>query len=523
MSRFLSAASMLALGASLTLVAGAGSASAQNWPELARQDLQAAHDELAANHPAPAVGGAAGQQFNAWLDTGLQQALAQAGRANSGSSQAYLVRYYAAGFRDANIYGRASYDTPATRFEALSWGGVTTGWRDGRYVVTNVERGTRGAPPIGAAIVSCNGTPIEEYARSKLDLWEGNLNTEAGRVQTAPYLLWNRNNPYVNGVPSLCEYQSGRGRPREFQLMPKPPTAGATEAAFRSTVWVHQGAPLSIETVNGRPWVNVHSFADDAGWDAFNAQLAEQAATLQGPQGFVLDFRGASGSSNLGSSARGYGTVNRIWTPEFAQGQQVTDAEFTYRATPKNREWYAQVVERMQQDARFVYESPQIIAQTQAILARMDQAIAAGEATFVLPANPLPEGTVSQTIGPDGQVLGTAPAAPTGPAANPVQGPVIVLVDSGCGGGCLDTVDLLSRLPNVRIVGSTTPADSVFIEQTNTRLPSNYTDVSYGHKAWLNRPRANNAPFDPQGALKYTGNPLDEAAVRTWVGGLFGA
>ncbi|HRO17634.1 MAG TPA: hypothetical protein PLU07_05575, partial [Ferruginibacter sp.] len=68
--------------------------------------------------------------------------------------------------------------------------------------------------------------------------------------------------------------------------------------------------PLSIETVNGRPWINVHSLADDAGWDAFNTQLQGQLATIQGPQGFVLDLRGGSGSSNLGSTARGYGVLN---------------------------------------------------------------------------------------------------------------------------------------------------------------------------------------------------------------------
>jgi len=106
-------------------------------------------------------------------------------------------------------------------------------------------------------------------------------------------------------------------------------------------------------------------------------------------------------------------------------------------------------------------------------------------------------------------------------AANPVQGPVIVLVDAGCSGGCLDTLDLLSKLPNVRIAGSTTATDSIFVEPTVERLPSNYSDLSYGHKAWTSRPRANNQPYTPAAGLTYTGNPADEAAVRAWVGTLF--
>ncbi|MDP2764223.1 MAG: hypothetical protein Q8O54_05235 [Brevundimonas sp.] len=134
-------------------------------------------------------------------------------------------------------------------------------------------------------------------------------------------------------------------------------------------------------------------------------------------------------------------------------------------------------------------------------MAAFDAAIAAGQPTFTLAGRP---------------------AVPDTGAPNPVQGPVIVLVDAGCSGGCLDTLDLLSKLPNVRIAGSTTATDSIFVEPTVLRLPSNYSDLSYGHKAWTSRPRANNEPFTPAPGLTYTGNPTDENAVRAWVGTLFG-
>jgi hypothetical protein len=154
----------------------------------------------------------------------------------------------------------------------------------------------------------------------------------------------------------------------------------------------------------------------------------------------------------------------------------------------------------MKQDARFVYEAPEVIAQTEATLAAFDAAIAAGQPSFNQPQ----------------------PATAADPnAANPVQGPVIVLVDAGCSGGCLDTLDLVSRLPNVRIAGTTTAADSIFIEQTVERLPSTYADLAYGHKAWTSRQRGNNQPFNPGQGLTYTGNPADETAVRAWVGTLF--
>ena len=495
MSRFLS----VAASAALVVAVSAGAAFAQDFRALARQDLQRAHDELAANHPAPAVQGPASQGFRGWLDAGLQESLGLASRVNSGDSHAYLLRYYAGGFRDSNIRVAPTFEGMGPYF-GISWPGFTTGWRGGRYVVTYVKPGTRSAPRVGDVVVECNVTPIEEFARAKLDRWEGNLETEAGRVTSAPYLMWNRNNPFTTGLPSQCSFQSGRGRPRDIQIRPIPVVAGDLEAAYRATVYMPPATPLAVETINGRPWLHVHSFADSAGWPAFNAAVEAQAASLQGPQGFVLDLRAASGSGVNSSTARGYGLANRIWTPEFTVSRQPAAGDLTYRATQGNRDWYAAALGRMEADPQFVYEAMPVIVQTREILAAYDAALAARQPTFTLAGRPA--------------------VADTG-APNPVRGAVVVLVDAGCSGGCLDTLDLLSKLPNVRIVGTTTATDSIFVEPTIERLPSNYSDLSYGHKAWTSRPRANNQPYTPAQGLIYTGNPADETAVRAWVGTLF--
>ena len=241
MSRMLT----FAAAAALTLVVGASPVVAQDFRSLARQDMQKMHDELAANHPAPAVPGAASQTFRGWLDAGLQEALGMVGQVNSGDSHAYLLRYYAGGFRDSNIRAEPTWEGAGPYF-GISWPGFTTGWRDGRYVVTYVKPGTRGAPRVGDAVTECNLTPIEEFASSKLDRWEGNLQTEAGRVTTAPYLMWNRNNPFAAGVPSQCSFQSGRGRPRSMQIRPIPVAAGDLEAAYRATVYMPPATPLAV-------------------------------------------------------------------------------------------------------------------------------------------------------------------------------------------------------------------------------------------------------------------------------------
>lgn len=495
MTRLLSAVS----AAALSLVIGAGSAAAQDFRALARQDLEAAHAALRDNHPAAVVQGEAGNAFRSWLDEGLRRALEMSAQVNSGDSHAALMRWYGAGFRDSNIRITPTFEGLGPYF-ATGWPGVATAWRDGRYVVSYVKPGTRGAPAVGSVVVECSGEPIEDYARRRLDLWRGDLDTEAGRIQSAPYLLWNLNNPITGGTPTTCKFQQGR-RTRDVALTNLTPQAGELETAFRASVYVPPAAnPLAVEQVNGRPWIHVHALADDAGWDAFYGQVEAQLSAIRGPAGAVIDLRGAQGLS-LNATARGYGLANRIWTPEFTVSRQPPAGEITYRATPANREWYAQTLARMQADPRFVQESAPVIEETAAIVQAFDQAIAAGQASFTLPGRP---------------------AVADAGAANPVQGPIVVLVDSGCSGGCLDTVDLLVNLPNVRLAGSTTAVDSIFVEPSVLRLPSNYSDLSYGHKAWIARARGHNQPHTPEPGLTYAGDPTDEQAVRAWVGALFG-
>lgn len=488
---------LTASAAGLALVLGAGAAVAQDFRALARQDLTAAHDALRDNHPAAVLPGPASQFFRDWLDAGLADSLAKAAQVNSGDAHAYLMRYYGAGFRDSNIDITPTFEGLGPYF-VTGWPGFTTGWRNGAYEVTYVQPGLRGAPPIGAVLVECQGKTAEEMAMARLDRWEGDLTTEAGRVRSAPYLLWNRNNQWTGGVPGSCKFTNGR-RSRDYDLRPQPIEPGTIEAAYRATVYMPGATPLAVEQVNGRPWVHVHSFADSAGWDAFNAQIEGDIASLHGPQGFVLDLRGASGQSYR-STTRGYGLANRIWTPEFTVSRQPAAGEITYRATAGNRQWFVETLARMEADPRFVQESAPVIEETRAIIAAFDAALEANQPLFTLAGRPAVQDTG---------------------APNPVQGQVVVLVDSGCSGGCLDTLDLLTRLPNVRLAGATTATDSIFIERTDVRLPSNYSDLSYGHKAWTSRQRPSHQPFKPAEGLTFTGNPADEAAVRTWVGTLF--
>lgn len=527
----------------------AGPAAAQNWSALAGQDLSIAAQELRDNHPAMVVDDRASGAFRSWMDTGLAQTREFLPRANSGNAYAYALRYFANGFRDSNISLEPSWDWERKPWDVAVWPNFATAWRDGKYVVSWVKQGARDMPPIGATLLQCGENTAEEIAQSRIDLFEGDLTQEAERIRTAPYLLWNRSNPLVGGYPTECEFQDGR-RKRKFKVLYGPANAVDAEAAYRASAYAAPAVPLAVEQVGNLTWINIHSLDPAAGWDAFYNQLEQSQAQIHQSAGVVIDLRGADGrdpdSIQLGNRA-----INRIWGGEFVNAQQPATGDLTYRVSQGNRDWYADIVGRMKADEAFAYDYPDAIERTEALVASFDAAIASGQRTITAPVQSLGTArsvlyqeavaqyeadlaaaeaeaaaqTEAGEVPTDGAQAEAAPAPapeapPAPPATNPVTGQVIVLVDGGCSNGCLDLVDTLSNLPNVRIAGQQTSADTIFFDPKRIRLESNYADLSYGLKAWTSRPRPSNQPIQPE--VPFTGNPLDENAVRAWVASLIG-
>lgn len=506
----------------------AGTASAQNvdWRAAGEQDLQAIHDALAENHPAVIGDGQAA--FRAQLETGLQESRARLDRVQDALDYAYLLRGYARGFRDANISIQPNWQA-APAWDGVAWSNLTVGWRNGRYVVTWVKPGERRLPPVGAELVSCDGTPAEDFARRRLDGWEGDLNLEADRVMTAPYLFWDRGNPFIGGLPGECQFRDGR-RARSYSLSSSFASEPERRAAWEATIYTPR-TPLGLEDWNGGKWIHMHTLAADAGWEGFFAQIEAQRDALRAAPVVVIDLRGAG----AGGAEYGYRLANWLWGVDFRLSRQPDAGQIAYRVSPANRQFFVEALGRMQADPVFAANYPGTIAEMQAVIAAFDAAAAAGQTTFTRAAPST--ATVSAVSAPapvagEGEepeaaaAAAAADAAPapaaTEPPANPVQGRVVVLVDAACRGGCLDTVDVLLTMPNVVLAGQPTGADTRFIEPTRLALPSGNAWLDYGHKAWLGRARGDNQPHVPAAGLTYAGDPTDEAAVRAWLAGVIG-
>ena len=505
-------------GFTLALMSTTAVAQTVDWRAAAQQDLQAIQTELRENHPAMVVGGQEAA-FNAQLQAGLTEAQGRIGDVRDALDYSYLMRGYARSLGDTNIWFEPNWQR-APLWDGVAWTNFTVGWRNGGYEVTWVKDGVRNLPPIGARLVSCDGQTAEELARRRLDGWEGELDLEADRVMTAPYLFWDRGNPFIGGLPAECEFRVGN-RNRDFRLTSGFATEGERRAAWAATIYTPQ-TPLALETFPGGHWLHVHDLTQ-AGSDAFLAQIDAQLDAIRGGN-VVIDLRGAMD----GSPALGYSLANRLWGVEYRVAQQNIAGEIVYRVSQDNRDYYADVLGRMQADAAFAYNYPGSVRAMQELVGRFDEALAAGQQTFtqpIVPPIPAVEAAAVEGTTAEGEETATgeaaAPLAPTAPT-NPMRGNVIVLVDAGCRNACLDVVDMLVTLPNVRVAGTPTGADSIHFEIDRQPLPSGQGFLNYGIKTWIGRARPSNTPHTPAQGLAYTGNPADDAAVRTWVQSLFG-
>jgi hypothetical protein len=508
--------------AAATMLAAAA-AQAQDWSAAANQDLQAIHDALRDNAPQVYVERDSAS-FRSTLDAGLAQAKTQnLAKVDNAAAYAYALKAYTGAFRDPNIALAPNWAPPPPWF-AITWPGFSTAYKDGAYVVAYNDPSSKGLPPLGAKVISCDKRPVEAIAQERLDRYEADLTSAAGRFQSAPYLLWDRANTMLSPLPQKCDFDVG-GRKRTFTLNGQFGGEPQRQAAFLAAAPKPSG--ISLESFGqGGFWINVHSFDDGQSWSGLFAQVDQNSAAIRNAPVIVIDLRGA----DTGSIRNGYRLINRLWDPAFILANNPPATKISYRASKANHDFYKALADRLAADPMTNSES----GGWQGLVADFDKAIAAGQP--LIERNETPTTAESAPMQPIAAAPepGTAPApgaaaapppppppppppVPSAPPPNPMKAKVIVLTDYWCAGACLNLLDVLTRLPNVVQVGTQTTANSIFIGQTQIQLPSGQAHIAYGDKAWLDRPRASNQPYTPPAGMTYTGDLADTAALKAWV------
>lgn len=481
---------LLALPGLLALPAESSAAAppATDWRAAAATDLAAMHDLLKANSPAPWVERDSGH-FRGWLESGYVSARAKLPRVHDARGYAFLLRDYAVGFRDSHIFTAPTPAAGVDLNQPVAWPGFSVGLRGQDYRVVYRDPAETVGPAVGARLVACDGHPVADMVRAR-DRFDGNLQLESSRFFAARFLLTDRGDPFV-ARPRTCVFETA-GRKQTWTLAWRPADAAALKPAMAAASGIVERR-LDVAPWGDRGWWISLPFMDDAhDWTGFYQAVDAHLSAIREAGTVVIDLRGNGG----GSSRYAEKLARTMWGEGVVDAHEPDLGPTLWRATRTNRDFWAKLVAGVEGDPHHVTDE---LGELKSILSDYDKALAAGQPTFLR--------------------AGDSPVRPPSPPS-PMKGRVILLTDQACTSACLDLMDIFTSLPGTVQAGTVTSADTIFMELTRIdALPSGFSSLGFGHKAWVARPRSSNQPYRPATAWTWTGDPMDEAGLRAWLAG----
>lgn len=459
-----------------------------SWGQALREDAQAFHDLVAENHPGPVD--AENPAFNAALEDGLALALDRARTADSYSAWRAALTEYAATFNDGHL-GLTNIKDNAQP-TPVKWPGFLVGLRSGpggdRYEVAFSREVS--APPVGAALASCDGRSAEALGREMIGREVGRWSLQSTRVSHAVWTFVDAGNPYVRR-PERCDFVID-GRVTGYALSWRPLDPADRDAGIAAANGERFTAPTELRSWDRGLWIGLGDFGADPRTPAgekLTALLGEaeaRAAELRAAPVVVFDLRGNNGGSSTWISTM----ARSIWGVAYVDARPVDSATIDWRASADN---LAQL-----ESYRTQFSSqPDTLAYLNRLIDGMKAARASDSSLFHEADEPKPP----------------REAAPI----NPVAGKVYVLTDYGCASACLDAVDLLTTLGAVQI-GQETSADTLYNEIRYVPLPSGRVTAFVPMKVYRGRLRGNNQPAVPTHV--WTGALTDTAGLERWIGQL---
>ena len=455
------------------------------WRAAAKQDIDGIHDILRDNAPFMVVNRDSAD-MRRWLETGRKEASNDLSKVTDVWSYHYVLDRYVGGFRDGHL---GVGTTKTLNGPMTNSPGFKMAWRNGNYEVGWVQAGMEATmPPIGAALVSCDGKPAETLAQERLDRLFGNLRLEATRSESAALLLEDFSQ-YPITRPKTCSFRVA-GRVKNWTLTWSVPTGEVVRESIRAT-----SAPRAKFGVDrwgeNAWWIGAPTMTDDENWKAIYAAVETNLGAIRSADAVVIDLRGNGG----GNSAFGDKLARKLFGDPIVDANAVAWGDLVFKAGPLSRKWAADALTR---------------------------ALDKDDRDWLAEMKPASEQLDAAPLGSMVLVKADPPPKPTLSSTNPVRGKVIVLVDYACFSACLDTLDVFTRLPGVKLAGVETGADTIFMDGMRTPLPSGKATLTFGIKAWVQRERGSNVSFKPDPSLRYTGSLADEAALTRWLADALG-
>lgn len=454
------------------------SATAAQWREMTRADVEAAYHLLMEDHPALSreINDTA---FRGRLDAGRTLALQRAEQVQTIEGYFATMAGFANVAGDKHIWWRSPY-TAST----VNWAGLIMTRRGDSFVVFSHETVDGEDSLVGAVLMSCDGVSADDFAAAKLGGFSAVWSIEAQRIQRTPTLFIDSGNPFVLR-PSECRFMHDR-RTIIHTLQWREAERTALAPLVRPAL--NRGAAgYGVRQFGGGIWIALQGLDDGA--TAVVEQVRAQQAQLRTAPVVVLDMRGnGGGNSDYGVQiARvlfGEARFNHVYR---GGGE---DCSTTWRISPRNLSTMRSYV------TRFGQTNPEFAQGMREVVGRAERAQAAGE-----------EFTGRVTCGSDR----AAPGRPPAPAA---RGLVVLVTDNACFSSCLIVTDMFRRLGALH-VGQATDAATHYMEVREERLPSGLSYFST-LQAFSPSSPAQMGPYEPE--LRYDPDIANTPELEAWVG-----
>jgi Peptidase family S41 len=454
-------------------------AAAAHWRALTQIDVEAAHKLLSDDHPA-ATPEAKDPFFPDALKKAYADARARAAKVTSFPGYVATLGAFANAMGDGHIWSHALY-VPSS----IEWAGLMTVKRGPNWVVASEDKNIVGEDVTGARIISCDGIPVDDFARDTLGRYQRVWSVQAMRVLAAPRLLVDEGNPFVTR-PSSCVVEKD-GAQHAITLHWNK----ISRATFlASIIGVTGKAGYGVRQVGSGTWIAIEQLGPKA-QAVIDAAKAQQEQLRNAPY-VVIDLRGnGGGSDNFGRDLAAvlYGKDYAI--AHIGEDDENSACTTVWRASPDN----ITAVDAASQD-----------------LARAGVTFAAkGYADGVVAMRAALKAHHGLTGSPVCTPPQNAPVATNAPSL--MHGRVIVLTDSVCFSSCINVAYYFKQL-GATLVGQMTGADTHFSEVREIVLPSGLSTFSTLQAIMPDAPRTI-GPFVPD--MPYDGDISDTAALEKWI------
>lgn len=477
-----------AAGAAALILALTGATAGPDWAGALRQDAQAFHADITANHPG--MVDAANPQFADTNDRQLALALQRAEQTHDFAGYWFAMRAYSAAFNDGHLDFGAARDKKIPEL-VTRWPGFLTAFAlDGRQrVVTRVEWSPL---PLGAELIDCDGQTADALAAANVGAFSGRWFLAATRMQEGGRLFLDEGNPWVSR-PARCTFQVGSTMKR-VKLNWTPIEAAERDRQLVRT-FSRAAEPIGIRALPDRiVWLTLSDFKADPQGPAAKAlvpliaELTAAPDVLRSAHAIVLDLRGNHG----GSSDWSRQIARLIWGGAAVDAVKPGSDAVEWRASRANIATLKEFAASLDASSA---SSPEMRSWLGETITGMEAAQATGQATWSNASTP--EASSSGGI-----------SFPT------IRRPVLVITDPGCGSACLDAADLWLALGAVH-VGQETSADTTYMDARKDALPSGFGRAIVPMKIYRGRKRGSNVPLTP--TYVFRDSLADTQSLERWV------